>query len=135
MNSDVAKTGIQMQAITNFLLRIPAEQYPIEVRWGRPRRTNRQNRYLWGVVYKTFAEGMSEQSGELVKPEWIHDLCRQHFLPRFKVPGTDKTVPMSTTDLCRSGNEQAFQDYVEQIMALAAHKGIFIPDPDPEVAK
>ena len=119
-----------MQRIVDFLLRIPKDAYPVEVRWGKPRRTNKQNAYLWGVVYKTLAEGMSEISGELVRPEWMHQLCKEHFMPRIHVPGTEKTIPMSTTELCKSGNEQAFSDYVTQIQELAAHKGIYIPSPN-----
>jgi hypothetical protein len=105
---------------------------PVEVRWGPPRRSNKQNRYLWGVVYKTLAEGMSEQYHALVTSEMVHDLCRQHFAPRVEVPGTGLTVPMSTADLCRSGNEDSFQDYVTQIQELGAKKGIYIEDPNEE---
>lgn len=129
MNRQTAHSAREMQRIAGILANLPEESYPVEVSWGPPRRTNAQNAYLWGVVYKTFAEGLGDKAGQVVKPEWVHELCKQHFMPRHAVPGTDKTVPMSTTELCRSGNEGSFQEYVEQIQALAAHKGIFIPDP------
>ena len=50
-------------------------------------------------------------------------------MPRYTVPGIEQEVPMSTTELCRSGNEDSFQDYLIQIQELAAKKGIYIPDP------
>ena len=118
--------------LDRFIANLKRQEIPkggMEFIWRKPRRTNPQNRYLWGVVYKTLAEGMTEQSEQLVKPEWVHELCKQYFAPRIGVPGTDKTVPMSTTELCRSGNEDSFQDYVTQIQQLAAAKGIYIPDP------
>jgi len=106
---------------------IPACGLEVSVR--RPRRTNKQNAYLWGIVYKTLAEGMTEQAGALVTVDMVHALCKQYFMPRVGVPGTDQTVPLSTTHLCKSGNEESFQDYVLQIQRLAAAKGIYIPDP------
>jgi hypothetical protein len=80
---------------------------------------------LWAVVYPTFARGLSEQCDELVRPEWVHELCRAHFLEPIPVPGTDKTVPRSTTTL----SKDEFADYILQIQELAAIKNIFIPDP------
>jgi len=118
-----------MLAICRVLQAIDIEAFPVEVRWGKPRRTNAQNRFLW-LLYKTLAEGMSEQHNAYITPEMVHELCRQHFMPRVEVPGTGQSVPMSTTELCRSGNEDSFQEYVLQIQELAAKKGIYLPDPN-----
>ena len=51
-------------------------------------------------------------------------------MPKIEVPGLNKQVDMSTTELCRSGNEDSFQDYILQIQELASKKGIYIPDPN-----
>lgn len=134
MTSLVVHNPIGMAGVIHVLQAIGHDKYPIEVRWGPPRRSNKQNRYLWGVVYKTLSEGMSRQHSALITPEMVHQLCKQYFAPRVDVPGTGKTIPMSTTELCRSGNEESFQDYVTQIQELAAHKGIYIPDPNEEAA-
>ena len=132
MTSRTAHNPISMRGICRVLESIDREAYPVEVSWGRPKRTNKQSRYLFGVVYKTLADGMSEQYKAYVTPEMVHELCKQHFMPRIEVPGTGQSIPMSTTDLCRSGNEESFQTYVLQIQELAARKGIFIPDPGEE---
>ena len=129
----IIRTEHDWPLLDRFLHQLKQQPLPkggMEFIWRKPRRTNKQNRYLWGVVYKTLAEGMTEQSSQLVKPKWVHELCKQYFAPRIGVPGTDKTIPMSTTELCRSGNEESFQDYVMQIQKLAVAKGIYIPDPN-----
>jgi hypothetical protein len=130
-NSWIIKHPGGWEALFIFLRKQDVSK-PVEIRWGPPRRSNKQNNYLWGVVYKTLAEGMSEQHKALVTLEMVHELCRQYFAPRVDVPGTGQTVPMSTTELCRSGNEDSFQDYVVQIQELGAKKGIYISDPNEE---
>jgi len=105
---------------------------PVEVRWGPPKRTNKQNAYLWGVVYERLAAGMSDYYKAHITADHMHELCKKHFMPRYTVPGIEQEVPMSTTELCRSGNEDSFQDYLIQIQELAAKKGIYIPDPSEE---
>ena len=49
---------------------------PIEVRWGPPRRTNKQNAYLWGVVYERLAAGMSEYYNAHITADHMHELCK-----------------------------------------------------------
>ena len=103
---------------------------PVEIRWGPPKRTNPQNRYLNGVVYRDFARGLMDLGKGPVDRDGIHYICKEQFMPRVPVGTTGRTRPMSTTELCRSGNEDAFQDYVEQIKELASTAyNIYIPDP------
>ena len=54
-------------------------------------------------------------------------------MPKVTIPGIEQDVDMSTTELCRSGSEQSFQDYIIQIQELAAKKGIYIADPSEEI--
>ena len=110
----------------------PVPSHGLEITWRAPKRSSRQNRYLWGVVYRVFAEELSKLKGELIVPEDIHEICRRSFMPRRKVPGFVDPVPISTTKLTRSGEEQSFQDYVMAIQELAANFQIYIPDPDEE---
>jgi len=127
-NSWIIRNPRAWDSLFTFLRAMDLKK-PVEVRWGPPRRSNKQNRYLWGVVYKTLAEGLSEAHKAHITPDQIHRLCRQYFMPKEDIPGLNKTVDMSTTQLCRSGNEDSFQDYVLQIQQLAAERGIYIPDP------
>lgn len=127
-NSWIIRTPQAWDSLFTFLRQMKLDK-PMEIRWGPPRRTNKQNAYLWGVVYKTLSEGLSEQHSALITPDHVHRLCKRYFMPKITVPGIEQEVDMSTTELCRSGNEESFQDYVMQIQKLAAAKGIYIPDP------
>ena len=129
MSSTIVTHASQWPPLFTFFQKMDLKK-PVEVRWGPPRRSNKQNRYLWGCVYKTLAEGLSELHKAHITSDQVHELCRKYFMPTVKVPGIEQDVPMSTTELCRSGNEDSFQDYVEQIQALAATKNIYIPDPN-----
>ena len=113
-----------------FLRRMDIPKSGLEIKWGPPKRSNKQNRYLWGTVYKTLADGLSELHKAHITPEDMHKVCKDSFMPRYEIPGLKKMVPMSTTELCRSGNEVSFQDYVTQIQQLAAERGIYILDPN-----
>jgi hypothetical protein len=137
MNKWIVKHPGAWDQLFTFLRKIPLEndkgiQTPIEVRWSKPKRTNPQNRYLFGVVYKTFAQGLMELGKGPVNVDSIHYICKEQFMPRVGIGTTGRTMPLSTTKLCKSGEENAFSDYVEQIKELAAHYGIFIPDPNEE---
>ena len=131
-NSWIIKHPGGWESLFSFLRQMSLDK-PVEVRWGPVRRSNQQNRYLFGVVYKTLALGLMEQGRGPVDVDSIHYICKEQFLPRVPVGTTGRTMPMSTTDLCRSGNEESFQDYVEQIKELAASAySIYIPDPSEE---
>jgi hypothetical protein len=111
-----------------FIERLKGEPIPkggMEFIWRKPKRTNKQNNYLWGVVYKTLSEALSDQYKAHVTSRDIHKLCSEYFMERYMVPGTDKSVPKSTTEL----SKPEFSDYVLRIQEFAAKKNIYIPDP------
>ena len=137
MSTQIIRKPWQAKKLAEMIVAMEIPESGIEFRWGAPRRTNKQNNYLWGVVYKTLARGLSEEYGTLVMPETAHKLCKKFFMPRVDSGVEDKEgnpifVEMSTTELCKSGEEQAFQDYIIQIQHLGASKGIYIPDPNEE---
>jgi len=129
MGNMIIRNTEQWSDCFRFLQRVDIPKSGLEITWRTPRRSNQQNKYLWGVAYKTLAEGYSDYYKEHITSDHMHALCKKHFMPKIEVPGIKQTVTMSTTELCRSGNENAFQDYIIQIQSLAAHKGIYIPDP------
>ena len=95
-----------------------------------PRRTNAQNAYLWGVVYPTLAKHLAEtRNCQPPTTKQLHYVCKEYFMPRVKVPGSEQTIPMSTTELRKSG-EGGFQDYLERIYEFAAKLGCYIPGPN-----
>ena len=101
------------------------------------KRTLRQNKYLWGVVYKTIVDNdpgyfvndavdSLRKTARLSTAEVVHEFCKARFLPSADLPGLQITVAPSTAKLPR----KEFQDYVEAIRRWAADElQVFVPDP------
>ena len=102
------------------------------------KRTQRQNRYLWGVVYKYLVDNdpgyfCNEETERLLKGrgiamnEIVHEFCKAQFLPPLELAiGGGMKIPKSPAKL----NRQEFNDYVENIRRWAANElQVFIPDP------
>ena len=101
------------------------------------KRTLRQNKYLWGVVYKTIVDNdpgyfvndavdSLRKTARLSAAEVVHEFCKARFLPSADLPGLQITVAPSTAKLPR----KEFQEYVESIRRWAADElQVFIPDP------
>lgn len=101
-------------------------------------RTKRQNRYLWGVVYKYLVDNdpgyfVNEETEWLLHgrgiavTEIVHEFCKAQFLPPVDLGiGGGMRITKSTAKL----NRQEFNDYVENIRRWAAEAlQVFIPDP------
>jgi hypothetical protein len=98
---------------------------PIEVKFSRPvkTRSNNQNRYLWGVVYKI----ISDESGHT--PEEIHTAAKQMFLPRkfIMLGNVEIEIEKSTAELSTA----EFELYQERVRAWASTElGFRIPLPN-----
>ncbi|SUO95225.1 hypothetical protein [Suttonella ornithocola] len=112
-----------------------AKIWVVRIEEEKQTRTHRQNRYLWGVVYKTIIDNdpgifASEQTDAVLKQagltvkDVVHEFCKRRFLMPVFVAGIE--VMPSTKTL----EKAAFNDYVEDIRRWAAHElQIFIPDP------
>ena len=101
------------------------------------KRTLRQNKYLWGVVYKHLDNDpgyfVNEETERLLHgrgiavTEIVHEFCKAQFLPPVDLGiGGGMRITKSTAKL----NRQEFNDYVENIRRWAAESlQVFIPDP------
>lgn len=101
------------------------------------KRSAQQNKYLWGVVYKTIVDNdpgyfvndavdALRKTARLSTAEVVHEFCKARFLPSADLPGLQITVAPSTAKLPR----KEFQDYVESIRRWAADElQVFVPDP------
>lgn len=93
----------------------------IEVRKKSSKRSNAQNRSLWGVAYKA----LSDYTG--YTPEEIHEIAKFKFNRKeydFK-SGEHLEVGGSTTRL----NTEEFAEFYKNIQQWAAGLGCVIPDP------
>ena len=101
------------------------------------KRSVQQNKYLWGVVYKTIVDNdpgffccdavdSLRKTARLSAAEVVHEFCKARFLPSADLPGLQITVAPSTAKLPR----KEFQEYVEAIRRWAADElQVFVPDP------
>ena len=88
------------------------------VRKWRKKRTDKQNRYYWGVVIPILCESFGYSNEEM------HEALKWKFLKNRK---SDKLVTVkSTAGLSTIG----FNNYVDGIVRWSAQEGIVIPDPD-----
>ena len=87
----------------------------------RGTRTQKQNRYYWGVVLELIAN----HTGYLT--EEVHEVMKSKFLRSKKVwGGGEITILRSTSDL----TSDEFAEYIEQVRVEATEMEINIPDPD-----
>ena len=96
-------------------------------------RSNLQNNYLWGVVYKTISDETGNDSKDL------HEYFKEKFISTIvyrtmhKPDGTSEVIDFrqtrSTTDL----TTVEFIEYYRGIIAFAAEDlGIYVPEPNEE---
>lgn len=84
-------------------------------------RSNRQNRYYWGVVLYL----IGQHTGYL--PEDLHEIFKSKFLKTKRLwRGGEITTLRSTAEL----ETDEFTEYIEQVREEGADMGIEIPDPD-----
>lgn len=100
-------------------------KFPVEiiVRPYKPRRTEQQNRYLWGVVYAI----ISQETGN--EPNDLHIyFCGEFFgWQDYEVMGMKRLRPAQTSS---KQIKARFSEFIEFIISKAAGLGIIIPPPE-----
>lgn len=104
---------------------------------AKQRRSQAQNRYLWGVIYLDILEGMREKAVEadmeppFASVEDVHEWAKWRFLRVQRVlPGGEIEEMAGST---RTTLER-FADYVSQLSAWAAQRDIYVRQPHEEVS-
>lgn len=116
-----------------YIIKGPVAYCPLPA-INKKTRSNNQNKYLWGVVYRTIQEFSKKQElttakGEEISCQDIHDMCAMKFLPESdvcEVWGMSVAKRQSTTKL----DTQEFNEYVMRIQEFFAGIGLYIPDPN-----
>jgi hypothetical protein len=110
-----------------FIQSLPVDRaWRVVVEAWKPRRSDQQNRYLWGVVYPAVLSG-----GEL--DGWDSEDLHEYFLGEcfgwetLEGFGRKRVRPIRRSSRL---NKQEFADYVGFIQRKAANLGIYIPDPE-----
>lgn len=115
--------------------------YPLDIeckKW-KPKRSDAQNAYLFGVAYPLLAEAKGYDTEEI--HEWM---CGQHFgwvdKPCPKTPRNLEGIeskPFRTTTKDENGKRdvmqlESFSAFVGMVQRIGALAGVFIPDPVPK---
>ncbi len=102
----------------------PARAWEITIREFYKRRSDQQNRYLWGVAYATLARATGQPAAD-----WHEYMLGEHFgweeaefFGRKKIRPRGRSSKLSTVE---------FMDFVTFIQQRSAENGVFIPDPEP----
>lgn len=97
--------------------------WKVEVSEHRSRRSDEQNRYLWGVVYATILKHL---------PGWDADDLHEYFLGEWSGWQTIEGFGRKRLKPVRRSsklNTTEFADYVAFIQRKMAERGIYVPDP------
>lgn len=129
MNTEFILTDDSKVAVLGRLAKIAEKgKWRLSVEPYKPRRSDNQNRYLWGVVYPTIIEKAQLEG-------WDKDDLHEFFLidhfgseviegfGRKRHKPLKRSAKLSTTE---------FMDYIAHIQRFAAERGIVIPDPEGE---
>lgn len=100
----------------------------VEISEHRRRRSDEQNRYLWGCVYPAILRHLpgwdAEDIHEYCLGEWSGWETLEGF-GRKRMRPIKRSSRLTTTE---------FADYVAHIQRTMAEKGIYIPNPDERLA-
>jgi len=105
-----------------YLYTLNGQEVEVTVAKKGRKRSERQNKYLWGVVYKLLSDYFGYTTDEM------HELMKQKFAPKKEVKMGNEImlIPCSTTELLTTN----FNDYLELIKQFGAENNIIIPDPE-----
>ena len=115
-------------AIANMVSRLdPAQSWQISIEAFKPKRSDQQNAFLWGVVYPSILEG----GGESLRGWTTTDLHEYFLIEAFGSEVIEGFGKKRHKPLRRSSKltKQEFSDYLAIIEAKCAELGIHIPDP------
>lgn len=125
----IPATGDRLTAIerlSKVLMNLPMARYRILIEEAKPKRSDPQNRYLWGCVYPTIL-----QAGKLQgwSNEDLHTyLLGEHFgWELVEGFGAKRQRPIRRSSKL---NKREFMDYVEFIQQRMSEFGIYVPDPN-----
>lgn len=117
------------QRIYAFLMvTLPNRHVSVEVKEHRTKRSDAQNKYLWGVCYATLQKATGQEANdwhEYMLGEWAGWEIVELFGQQKRRP-VRRSSKLDTVD---------FMEFVMFIQQRAAQYGIYIPDPDPSQSK
>ena len=109
-------------------VRTLAGKWRVEITRYRHRRSDAQNKYLWGCVYKFVAAGIEEAWGESLTDEEVHIMLKNMFLAKPIVNRKTGEVIGQTFPSSAVLDTAQFGKYIDGITKFAAESlGVEIP--------
>jgi hypothetical protein len=105
----------------------PTISWQVSIEAFKPKRTDQQNSFLWGVVYPSILEG----GGEMLRG-WTKQDLHEYFLIEMwgseiiEGFGRKRHKPLKRSSKM---TKQEFRDYISVIEVRCAEMGIHIPEP------
>lgn len=104
--------------------------HEVTIKPVRATRRQKANRYLFGVVYKSFREFLAEQ-GQVLTTDEIHSYLKLKFLPREVMNPLSGEVLAVVPGTSHDRDVKEFADYIDNcIRYLADMFNIVVPSPD-----
>jgi len=121
-HSDPSRERILENACA-FLRKLPpSKSWRIDVVEHRERRSDAQNRYLWGVAYAELAKTTGQEA-----EDWHEYFLGEHYgWETVELMGRRKLRPIRRSSKL---SKAEFAEHVAFIQMRAAEHGIYIPDP------
>ena len=134
--SDVVNGHISQECrstIARCLRNLEGKQIKIVVEEKNKRRSQRQNRYLWGVVVPKVKEELQKHvEDSTIEPEDAYFFIKRYALNLIDFCDTPLGRITITTQM-RNMNTENFEENMEKIRAFFAERGIEIPLPNEEL--
>jgi len=111
-------------ALLGYMDRLPASsRWRVTIAPYKKRRSDQQNRYLWGVAYKALKDATGQPADD-----WHEYFLGEHFgWESVELFGKKKLRPIQRSSKLST---MEFMDFVDFIQMRAAEYNIYIPDPN-----
>lgn len=95
------------------------------------RRSDAQNRYIWGVVVPCTRAWLKETTGEKYTPDFVYSWLRSSILgakPEVKTVAGEEVIVMTSKRFSKMTTVE-FSEAIELILDTLAERGCIIPEP------
>lgn len=111
VNKRIQWPGSEARRMAQHIEKLDGQEIEVVLRKRKSKRSEQQNKYLFGCVYPLIAEHTGEHAN------LVHKWCAEEFLPKdvIKIAGKEKIVTPSTTEL----STKTMAEYIERIRLWA----------------
>lgn len=115
---------VRLEALKTLISRLaPNKRWSVEIKEHKERRSDAQNRYLWGVCYAKLEEVTGQEAAD-----WHEFMLGERYgWEATEMMGRKKLKPIRRSSTM---DKETFADFVAFIQRKSGEHGIYIPDPN-----